>query len=382
MNIQNEFLTIKIEDIIPSQHQPRKVFNKSSLEELSNSIKNYGILNPILVKKNAEKYEIISGERRVKAAKLAGLTQVPARVLSIDDKKIIELAMAENLQRENISPIEEARSFEQIMNDNDLKEEELIKVINKNQNIINNRLKLLNLPENIQRAVNERKIGERHARSLMKVSDDAKKAELLNKIITEKLTVKELNNIIDEEEITDALQDITKELSNNIEEKEEKESDIMNNGNFFQNITPNSTPEFNPINEINRESNPMGTPTPDFSVQTENVNNQLPPTETPLFTATSIPNAPGFDFSQTNEPQMPQTPEPIVNVAPETNNQMVPPLFNIEQPRSYEVPVENIQEIGLNEKTNVEKVQEVLNNNGINYKLYSNENGHCIIIEI
>ena len=382
MNIQNEFLTIKIEDIIPSQHQPRKVFNKSSLEELSNSIKNYGILNPILVKKNAEKYEIISGERRVKAAKLAGLTQVPARVLSIDDKKIIELAMAENLQRENISPIEEARSFEQIMNDNDLKEEELIKVINKNQNIINNRLKLLNLPENIQRAVNERKIGERHARSLMKVSDDAKKAELLNKIITEKLTVKELNNIIDEEEITDALQDITKELSNNIEEKEEKESDIMNNGNFFQNITPNSTPEFNPINEINRESNSMGTPIPDFSVQTENINNQLPPTETPLFTATSIPNAPGFDFSQTNEPQMPQTPEPIVNVAPETNNQMVPPLFNIEQPRSYEVPVENIQEIGLNEKTNVEKVQEVLNNNGINYKLYSNENGHCIIIEI
>ena len=99
MNLQNEFLNIKIDDLIPSQHQPRKVFNKSSLEELSESIKKYGILNPILVKKNGENYEIISGERRVKACIIAGISEIPARILEVDDKKITEIATAENLQR-------------------------------------------------------------------------------------------------------------------------------------------------------------------------------------------------------------------------------------------------------------------------------------------
>ena len=312
MNLQNEFLNIKIDDLIPSQHQPRKVFNKSSLEELSESIKKYGILNPILVKKNGENYEIISGERRVKACILAGITEIPARILEVDDKKITEIATAENLQRENVSPIEEAKSFEKIMQDNNITTDKLNEFINKKQSIIDNKLTLLTLPENIQQALNERKIGERHARSLMNVESDEKKTELLNRIINEKLTVKELDNIINtkeikEEEIENALQDITKALNINLEEKEEKESDNMNNGNFFPNVEQNTTPETNQLNPMNVQpmTPPQPTeaaptpdavinPIPDFSVQPENNATiaQSTPAAPPLFGGIEDSNTP------------------------------------------------------------------------------------------
>lgn len=434
MNTENIYLNIKIDDIIPSQHQPRKVFNKTSLEELANSIKNYGVLNPILVKKNGEKYEIISGERRIKASILAGLTEVPARILDIDDKKITEIAMAENLQRENISPIEEAKSFDKIMKENALTEGKLSEVINKNQSIISKKLELLNLPENIQQALNERKIGERHARSLMTVEDDIKKTELLNKIINEKLTVKELDNIINSNEISDeeienALQNITKSLNINLEEKEEKESDNMNNGNFFPNMEQNPTAmnQTNQLNQVNMQpmaqqpvtealvnQEPVVNPIPDFSVQPENNNAATlqQPVDQPLFGPEPAQNTPQVEIPQptpsvdinpisepvvnpipeaapiVESPQMPPTPEPTSTVVqPSPVDQ---PLFNIaptetpivESTPAYDIPVESQQEVISSGVPNFEKVQEILNTNGISYKSYSNETGHCIIIEI
>ena len=404
MNEQKVYLNIKIDDVISSKQQPRKVFNKTSLEELAQSIKNYGILNPILVKKNGDKYEIISGERRKKAAVLAGLKEIPVIVLDVDDKKIVEIAMAENLQRENVSPIEEAKAYEQILENNSLNEEELSKIISKNQNQINNRLELLTLPENIQQAVNERKIGERHARSLMNVESDEKKTELLNRIIKERLTVKELDNIIEkseltEEEIENALKDISKTLNIDLEEKEEKESDNMNNGNFFpnmeQNPMPTQQPNMQPMNQqptnetvtnTSQEFNPI----PDFSVQPENMNPIPMPQQVdqPLFENQDVqPNQPQENISPlepTTEPQMPPTPEPPIAepTAPMTET----PLFDTQTSEatipvtpSFDVPVEIPQE---NIASSVEKVKELLDNNGISYKSYSNETGHCIIIEM
>ena len=426
MNEQNVYLNIKIDNLVPSQHQPRKVFSKTSLEELAKSIKNFGVLNPILVKKKDDKYEIISGERRLKASILAGLSEIPARVIDIPDDKIVELAMAENLQRENVSPIEEAKSYEKIMQLNSIKEEELSEIINKNQNVINNKLALLKLPENIQQALNERKIGEKHARTLMKVEDDETKTELLNRIINEKLTVKDLENVINnreinEKEIESALDDITKVLNINFEEKEEKESDNMNNGNFFPNTEQNSIPTdstnmqptipqpventaaissseipANPIPAITPM--PEVNPIPDFSTPSGNeTTTPLPQIDQPLFGNTENTISPP-QSAPVETPITPSEPIPEVNPLPEpiTEAPAAPvadpapavdtPLFNtevtntIESPiPSFDVPVETPQE---NTAPNVDKVKELLDSNGITYKSYSNENGHCIIIEI
>ncbi len=426
MNEQNVYLNIKIDNLVPSQHQPRKVFSKTSLEELAKSIKNFGVLNPILVKKKDDKYEIISGERRLKASILAGLSEIPARVIDIPDDKIVELAMAENLQRENVSPIEEAKSYEKIMQLNSIKEEELSEIINKNQNVINNKLALLKLPENIQQALNERKIGEKHARTLMKVEDDETKTELLNRIINEKLTVKDLENVINnseinEKEIESALDDITKVLNINFEEKEEKESDNMNNGNFFPNTEQNSIPTdstnmqpttpqpventaaissseipANPIPAITPM--PEVNPIPDFSTPSGNeTTTPLPQIDQPLFGNTEntisppqsapvetpiTPSEPIPEFNPLPEPITEAPAAPVADPAPAVDT----PLFNtevtntIESPiPSFDVPVETPQE---NTAPNVDKVKELLDSNGITYKSYSNENGHCIIIEI
>ena len=440
MNEEKVYLNIKIDDLVPSQHQPRKVFNKTSLEELAKSIKKFGILNPILVKKKEDKYEIISGERRLKASILAGLSEIPARVIDVPDDKIVELAMAENLQRENVSPIEEARSYEKIMQLNSIKEEDLSEIINKNQSIINNKLTLLKLPENVQQALNERKIGEKHARTLMKVEDDDTKTELLNRIINEKLTVKDLENVINnseinEEEIENALNDITKALNIEFEEKEKKESDNMNNGNFFPNteqtptpteptsmqptnpapfentaaispseIPANPIPEINPMPEVSVTPEPSLAPTPtpevnpipDFSTPSGNdTTTPLPQTDQPLFGNTENTISPPQESPAAPTPEinplpesLPTEPIPEVPAAPVAEAAPVvdTPLFNTENTEttespipSFDVPVETPQE---NSAPSVDKVKELLNSNGIAYKAYSNETGHCIIIEI
>lgn len=198
MNEQEKILYLNIDLLIPNKNQPRKVFNDESLKELSISIKEYGILNPILVRQSNDKYEIIAGERRFRAAKLAGLTEVPVRVKNIDDSQLAELALIENLQRENISPIEEAKAYEEILKLTSKTEQQLSEMIGKSQSFISNKLRLLKLPNNIQQALSQRRISERHARSLMTIEDKDRQTELLNKIVNERLTVKELDNIINE----------------------------------------------------------------------------------------------------------------------------------------------------------------------------------------
>ena len=225
--IENEaIVNLQLDSLIPNRYQPRKIFNDDTINELSISIKQYGVINPILVRQNADKYEIIAGERRVRAAKQAGLTTIPAIIKKVEDKEMAELALIENIQRENITPIEEAKTYEQIMTNNNLTEDKISEMIGKSQPHILNKLRLLTLPSEVQYAIMNKKISEKHARTLLKEQNTEKQIELLKRIINEKISVRELENIIKKE--------TKKEL--------EKESDTMNNGNFFPNFNTNPTP--------------------------------------------------------------------------------------------------------------------------------------------
>ncbi len=192
MNIESEVLQINLDDIIPNRFQPRLAFDEQGLKELSDSIKEHGIIQPLVLRKLGNKYEIIAGERRYKAATQAGLVKVPAIISNIDDNKSAEVALVENLQRRDLSAIEEARSYKNLLDKGYLTQEQLAKKMGLSQSAIANKLRLLNLDESIQKALMENKISERHARTLLKVEDKSKQHLWLNKIVNERLTVRQL----------------------------------------------------------------------------------------------------------------------------------------------------------------------------------------------
>lgn len=444
MKEPDKLINLNIEMLTSNKNQPRRVFNDESLEELANSIKKYGIINPIIVRQVGEKYEIIAGERRFRAAKLAGLTEIPAIVKSIDELELLEISLIENLQRENISAIEEAKSYETIMNVAQLPQEDLSQLISKSPTYIQNKIKLINLPKNIQQALALRKISEKHAKMLLNVDEEEKQTELLNRIINEKLTVKELDTIINEkmiteEEIKNAISDIMKSLNIDTEEKEEeKESDNMNNGNFFpnpnmnQNIQSDAQPmtlnamnnqSFTPqMPQMNAEMAPMQetpmpqveqNPIPNFNIPMPQSELSTPPvTDNPNFNneqfapATSNlelpkgePIVPNMQPEIQSMPQIEQNPIPNFSapITPESASTLMTdvPLFNseanmipqqdnqVQLDPTFEVPVATtpIVETPSNSQKLIQ-IQELLNNNGIEYKSYSNETGHCIIIEL
>ena len=190
---------IPIEDIIPNRFQPRLAFDEKELNELANSIIKYGVIQPIVLRNIGDKYEIIAGERRYKASCLAGLKKVPAIINNTDDNTSAEIALLENLQRKNLSVIEEAQSYKKLM-DRGFTQEEIASKLGISQSSIANKMRLLNLPKDVQNALLYNKISERHARSLLSLPDADMQRNLLNKIISEKLTVKQT-----EEEISATL---------------------------------------------------------------------------------------------------------------------------------------------------------------------------------
>lgn len=196
MNIEQNVLQIPIEDIIPNRFQPRLTFEDRGLEELASSIKQHGIIQPLVVRRVDDKYEIIAGERRYKAATIAGLTTVPAIVANIDDDKSAEVAIVENVQRRNLTPIEEARSYKNLLDKGYLTQTELAKKMGLSQSAIANKLRLLNLDEEVQQALLNSQISERHARSLLVLPTSEEQVEWLHKIINERLTVRELDDAI------------------------------------------------------------------------------------------------------------------------------------------------------------------------------------------
>lgn len=197
--MESQVQNINVDLIIPNRFQPRLSFDEKALNELAESIKQHGIIQPLIVRQLADKYEIIAGERRYKAATLAGLSTVPVIVTNLSDAKSAEVALVENIQRKNLSSIEEALSYKRKIDKDNLTQEQLAKVLGLSQSTVANRLRLLNLSNEVQDALLKEKISERHARSLLQISDKNKQNELLNRIITERLTVRQLDEIIKKE---------------------------------------------------------------------------------------------------------------------------------------------------------------------------------------
>jgi len=193
MNLEQTVLQVPIEDIIPNRFQPRLNFDEQGLKELADSIKEHGIIQPLVLRKLGDKYEIIAGERRYKAAGIAGLTTVPAVIANIDDNKSAEVALVENVQRRDLTAIEEARSYKNLLDKGYLTQDQLAKRMGLSQPSIANKLRLLNLDEEVQQALLEEKISERHARTLLQIEDKNVQKEWLHRIINERLTVRQLD---------------------------------------------------------------------------------------------------------------------------------------------------------------------------------------------
>lgn len=193
---KDEVVQLYLDDIIPNRFQPREIFDEKALKELAVSIKEHGVIQPIIVRNVNGKYEIIAGERRYKASALAGLTRIPAIIRNLDDKESSKVALLENLQRKNLNPIEEARTYQKILEIDQMTQEELAKTMGKSQSAVANKLRLLSLSDEIQDALLKEQISERHARTLLNVADNKKQKELLKKIINEKMTVRALEDEI------------------------------------------------------------------------------------------------------------------------------------------------------------------------------------------
>ncbi len=190
---------ISIEEIVPNRFQPRQIFGEKELNELADSIKEHGIIQPLIVRPLGDKYEIIAGERRYKAASIAGLYNIPVIVLEKDDNESAELAIIENIQRKDLTPIEEAKSYQKLLN-RGLTQEEIAKKLGIAQPTVANKLRLLSLPDEVQEALLNTRISERHARALLRLENVSDQLNLLNRIINEKLNVKqteeEINKIL------------------------------------------------------------------------------------------------------------------------------------------------------------------------------------------
>ena len=187
---------VNISLVEPNRNQPRKEFDKDALSELANSIKQYGILQPIIVQKNGDMYEIIAGERRWRAAKEAGLTEVPVIIRDYDKQKIMEISIIENIQRENLNPIEEAMAYQSLMEEYGLKHEELAERVSKNRSTITNSMRLLKLSDNIQQMIIDGKISAGHAKVLLSVENTSEQEKIAQELISKSLSVRELEKLV------------------------------------------------------------------------------------------------------------------------------------------------------------------------------------------
>ncbi len=196
--LDKEVIEVALDDIIPNRFQPRLAFDEGALNELAKSIKEHGIIQPLVLRKIGNKYEIIAGERRYKAAYIAGLRKVPAVTIDLNDNESAEVAIVENIQRKDLSPIEEAKSYKKLLERGYLTQEQLATRMGKTQATISNKLRLLNLSPKVQDALLNNKISERHARSLLRIEDKSKQEELLDNIIENRINVKDTDDMIND----------------------------------------------------------------------------------------------------------------------------------------------------------------------------------------
>lgn len=395
MTLSSQVIQLNISDIISSKNQPRKIFDTTALDTLCESISKYGIIQPLIVRKINDKYEIVSGERRYRAAKKIGMLTVPALVGEFNDVECMELSLVENLQNKSLNPLEEGKAFKRILDTSNMSIEDLEKNTSVSKDRIQEKIKLLDLDKEVQKALLKNDISESHAKLLLKL-DLIKQVEVLNKIINDKLTVKETNDYINsilKKEVNEMNSNMSSALNSlNIDSKPsnifndeinviEKRNDNMNNNQnmFFgsnfqslenQSVNMNTQPNNNNINQnqqIGLNNNQVGSminiPTPSFATSPIPTPNSyveptpiVPPTpvdvpsmtyQPPIMTGQgvnesapqeqSIPVNPFMNLENYNSNLQP-TPQPAP--LPENNQFMstLQPAVNMEQPVSFIEP--------------------------------------------
>ncbi len=255
----DEIVNLPVKELRSNPYQPRKTFDEKALQELSNSIKEHGIIQPIIVKKSIKGYEIIAGERRVKASILAELDTVPAIIRNFDDQDMMEVALLENLQREDLNAIEEAQAYKQILENSDLTQDELAKRLGKSRSHLTNMIGLLSLPDQVKELVINNKISMSHARVLSKLGNINTIIDLANKTVQDNLNVRDLEEIATTTSISKK-QIIKKRTKNTeyqyVEEilKEKLGTKVIINNNKIV-ISFNNVNDLNRILEIMNDSN-------------------------------------------------------------------------------------------------------------------------------
>lgn len=297
-----KIIEVDINDILPNRFQPRIQFDEDEILELSDSIKEHGVIQPIVVRTIGDKYEIIAGERRYKASVLAGKETVPVLVRNLSDKESAEVALIENVQRKNLTPIEEAISYKKILDMGYLTQEDLANKLGKSQSSVANKIRLLNLSDEVQEALLENKISERHARSLLRLATVKEQDEMLDRIISERLTVRALDSEIDK-------------LKNNKNDERKGENNMNNNiemptfntlGNVQPTVSQTPTqpnPEIPTFNMFGNSATVAPTPmTPNTQVQPQ---------------TTTVPSFDVFGSAPQVQPTVPQAPvQPTISVEP------------------------------------------------------------------
>ena len=189
-------IMMKINDVEPNREQPRKNFEEDALLELADSIKQFGVLQPLIVQKRNDYYEIIAGERRWRASKLAGLKEVPVIIKDYTRQEIVEISLIENIQRENLNPIEEAQAYKRLLTEFNLKQDEVAERVSKSRTAVTNSMRLLKLNEKVQQMIIDDMISTGHARALLAIDDEEQQYILANKIFDEKLSVRDTEKLV------------------------------------------------------------------------------------------------------------------------------------------------------------------------------------------
>lgn len=373
MRIGKEVLILNLDDVLPNRFQPRITFDEKAIMELTESIKEHGVIQPIVVRRVADKYEIIAGERRYKASVLAGKKSIPAILADLNDRDSAEVALIENVQRQDLTPIEEAISYKKILDMGYLNQVDLANKLGKTQSTIANKLRLLNLCDEVQEALMKEKISERHARSLLKLNKEQQKI-MLSKIISERLTVRKTDEEI-EKMLNNSSDDGEEKVKENNIEENKGESKMNNNSQDTNNLNVQSSPIFPGFATTNiEESQPIN-----FNTQNKMPEQQVIETPTEIQQNNITNNAENIsnveqtitpDYSnifgqvQNNEPSQNNIPEPTnvfgTQQSSDVNiNSLQPEFNNVEQPQTIEessTPEENkffglFNNSNLNEQT-------------------------------
>jgi len=210
---KEQIIELDLNELRPNPHQPRKIFKDEALQDLADSIKNNGVFQPIIVKRSIKGYEIVAGERRYRASKLAGLEKIPAIVRDFTEEQMIEIALLENLQRENLNAIEEALAYKSMLEKLNLTQEQLSQKVSKSRSHVTNMLGLLKLPTEVQKMIINNELSMGHARVLSKLENDDKILEFAKKIVEEKLPVRDIEQLTQKEDKKNKIQRTVKETN-------------------------------------------------------------------------------------------------------------------------------------------------------------------------